>query len=237
MTPRQILARAYARSKASKGALDIDEDVEGIAIVQEALQRLYALTARVKKEYFMVRAEVNFANGKWALPGSVERIDKIFMLDGTEVARVPWDNRKLFAGRKPAVYFEGRAYHPAGNIGDPTSGSLVFAFSRTPISVTLDQSLADDAVSPYMTIWPAQHDGLLVDECAVYLAIKDRRVGEPDFAALKEDRNLKAMLWISHLDHVNAGEERRVGGLDRVIGSSVPNILSVLAGNLAPSSA
>lgn len=231
MTPREILAQAYARSKANMGASEIDEDTEGLAAVQGALNRLYTLTARIKKEYFMVRAEIAMQNGKWALPGNVERVDKVLLADGTEVARVPWDNRKLYAGRKPAVYFMGRAYHPAGNVGDPVSGNLILVYSRTPLSVTLDQSLADDEASPYMAIWPAQHDGLLVDECAVYLALKDRRI-DGEFTALKDDRNTKALLFIAHLDHVNAGEERRVGGVDRVIGTSLPDILSVLAGNL-----
>lgn len=223
MTPRQILAAAYTRSKRNKGSADIDEATEGVRLVQYALDRLYTLTARINPEYFLADLTVSINSGKWALPSKVESLLRIERAGGAEVVIVPFDDRAMFAGIKPAVYFSGRGYKSAGNVNDPVAENLNFFFAPGAPVVTIDADIDE-------TAWPAQHSDLLVDECAVYLSLKDVRIGE-DLAPLKEERNDKARLYVAHLEHVNRTRVKRTGILPYVPGATIQNALALLAGN------
>lgn len=224
MTPREILAAAYSRSKRNKGASDIDEPTEGLRVVQYALDRLYTLTARVNPEYFLTDLVVSVNAGKWALPTKVESILRVERaLDKIEVFVVPFDDRKLYDGIAPAVYFSGRGYKGAGNPLDPTIEDLNFFYAPGAPVVTIDGAIPE-------TQWPAQHNDLLVDEAAVYLSLKDVRIGE-DLPILKGERNNKAVLYIAHLEHVNRTQARRVGAIPQVVGASIVDVLALLAGN------
>lgn len=224
MTPREILAAAYTRSKRNKGANDITEATEGLRVVQHALDRLYTVTARVNPEYFLDDLTVSINSGKWALPSKVESVLRIEReADGVEVFVVPFDDRALFDGLAPSVYFSGRGYKSAGNALDPVSEDLNFFFAPGAPVLAIDADLDE-------TQWPAQHNDLLVDECAVYLSLKDVRIGE-DLPVLKSERNNKALLYIAHLDHVNRTQARRVGAVPQVVGATIVDVLALLAGN------
>lgn len=222
-TPRDFLGQAYSTSKKNRGASDIDEATEGLATVQGALDRLYTVAARINPEYFGEILAVTLSNGRWTLPARSERV---FRLEdpatGNEVIPVSFDDRTLYAGRQATVYFLGRSYRPTGNPGDIVAGDLNFFYAKGAPVVTIDQELTED-------IWPAQHDKLLVYECAVYLGLKDSRIAE-DLPDLKRERNNRARLFVAHIDHVNGSAVRRSHATAHISDSVIQSALSLLAG-------
>ena len=172
---------------------------------------------------------------RWARPQAAESILKIEGL-GTattpttagEIVVVPWDDREAESG-KAALYEFGQVFHGAGNASDPTGGQVRFLFSKRP----------DDPATLTSTIdaqWNEDYNELLILEVAMYLALKDISSGrESELAALRENRDAWARLFIAHLEHATANTRARMGHIRRITTQTLVPINSILAGgsNLA----
>lgn len=199
-TARAILQAAYSRSRKNIPGTIGTEGTELLYAIARAMRGLYSIAARINPVIFGEQRTVAMVDGFWARPEDSETVYRIESTDGAEIGIVPFDDRTLLAGMQPAIYQMGPRYYPAGNAGDPVSGSLRFFFSHRPaVPATLD-----DPLDP---TWIESYNQLLANEIAVYLAIKDNRLDEA--AVLKEERDNWLRLFVAFLEHETVGESRR----------------------------
>lgn len=199
-SPMAILEAAYSRSRKNIPKTVGTEETELLYVVIRAMRGLYSLAARINPVIFGDQRLVSMSNGGWPRPEDAESVYRIETTDGTEIGIVPFDDRTLLAGMQPAVYQMGPNYFPAGNAGDPISGSLRFFFSKRPaVPGTVNDALDSS--------WIEAYNQLLANEVAVYLAIKDNRWDEVE--ALKVERDQWLRLFVSFLQTETVGETRR----------------------------
>lgn len=198
MTPQDVLTDAYAKSKKNQPGKIANEAVELLGVVNRAIRAFFIYGARVNPYYFMGRSTVPFASGGWAAPLLAEAV---FMIQksGDEVIVVPIEDTAAETARA-AIYREGQKYYGAGNTLDPTSGELVFIYSRTPTDAANLGATIDDA-------FPVSYNELPVLEVAIYLAIKDSRDSEAAILVGERDSWLK--LFLAHLEHADMNTFRR----------------------------
>jgi hypothetical protein len=213
-----VVALAYGRSTKNQPGRMVNEGPEVIGVVRRAVQGLFAVGARVNPEFFSLAESVASVAGAWPRPATAESVWRIERPSGAEVIVVPrWDRQADTA--RPAVCRLGQRYYPAGNPGDPpTSEELTMLFAKAPAAIP---TLA----SPIDPFFPDHFEGLLVDEVAIYLALKDGRVEE--VPPLTESRNAWLALYVAFLEHETASEVRRFGATRAF---TVPELTPLLAG-------
>lgn len=200
-TYNQILAAAYGRSSKNIPGKIATDATELLTLIWRALAGLYSAAADINPQFFGVTNQVAFAAGGWGRPANAESVWRIEKLDTTEVVTVPIDDRKAELG-KPALYRLGQKYFSAGNPLDPTAADLIFFSSKSP---TAPAALTDTLDAT----WPETYNPLLIDETALWLAIKDGRAGE--VGDVKESRDDWLKLFSAFLDHETTNEVRRMG--------------------------
>ena len=139
---------------------------------------------------------------------------------GTEVVVVPFDDKPAESG-KPAIYEFGQQFYGASNPLDPTSGTLVFFYSRRPadpasLTATLDSS------------WLEQFNEILILDVAAYLALKDGRADE--YKALLTERDSSIKQFVMFLEHETANERRRFAHIRRINTQTLVPLTSLLGG-------
>lgn len=218
-TVQQIVLGAYAKSAKNRPLSIATDATELVEVVTRAIRGLYSYAARVNPLFFAQAADVGFLSGGWLRPANAESLFWIERVsDGAEVVVVPFDDRKAEPS-KPAVYELGQVFQPAGNPGDPST-MLRFFFSRRPVSLT---SLAD-TLDPS---WPETFNELLMDEVAIYLALKDGRMDE--VATLRPLRDAWADLFSAFLEHATVNERRRFGQVRRFNSNALVPLKAILA--------
>lgn len=210
-TVQQILDAAYAKSKRNVPGQIATESGELLELVGRAQRGLYAVAARVNPVAFATQDSIASGTGNtsWAwgdLVTAGEDIVEAFLrleFGGTEVVVVPFDQRDAEPG-KPAVYYMGPRFFPAGNTPDPdpATDALDVWFSKRP---AMPSSLSDTLDSD----WRESFNELLVLEVAIYLALKDERGGE--LGEMKASRDRWLTQYVSHLEHVVPFERRSWG--------------------------
>lgn len=210
-TARDILVAAYATNAANNPDSLAADATEMLAVINRDMRALFSRAAEVNPTYFGVQAVQPAVfvppaiTGSWPAPANAELILRIERGGGIEVVVVPFDDRAQDPS-KPAVYFLGRRYYGAGNLGDPTFEDLVFFYARQPVDcATLDSTLDPD--------WPEGMNGVLIGLVALYLDIKDSRL--ENAAAVDSVRQAWMATWEEHLRHFNAAEVR-VNAIGRV---------------------
>lgn len=198
-TPRTIINAAYASNAENRPEYIAENGTELLDVVTRGVRKLYSVAARANPTYFGTREDVTLAAGGWARPEEAEAVFRIEDEDDVEVLVVPFDNRTLYGGDPGAVYFLGRKFYGAGNLGDPTAGDLTFWYSRRPTSpVDIDTTLDAD--------WPEQFNTLLVLYVERYLEFKD---GRTENIPLLEGRIAEwEALFIAFLEHATVNETR-----------------------------
>lgn len=197
-TPQQIMDAAFLRSKKNTPGASASEPTELFQLTIRVVRTVYAAAARVNPFYFGTSEDVAFATTGWPMPETAESITRIEAA-GSPIDIVPFDDRQA-QPEDASVYFYGKEFRSAGNVNDPTSGTLTFYFSKRPD----DPANKDSALDP---LWTEQFNGLLIDELAIYLALKDERMAE--VGQLKSDRDRELQLFVAHLEHVVPIEKRR----------------------------
>lgn len=200
-TYNQILAAAYGRSSKNIPGKIATDATELLTLIWRSLAGLYSFAADINPQFFGVTVQVAFAAGGWARPAGAESVWRIEKIDGTEVVTVPIDDRRAELG-KPAVYRLGQMYLSAGNPLDPGGVALNFFYSKQPTVPALLTDVID-------ATWPETYNPLLINETALWLAIKDGRGDESP--EIKEDRDKWLGLFAAFLDHETTNEVRRMG--------------------------
>ena len=221
-TAQEIITAAYNKSAKNRPGTIATETTELLAIVGRALQGLFAFAARVNPIYFADFFDVAFAGAGWVRPTKAEaifRIEKTPYAYADEVVVVPFDDRKAEPSL-PALYELGGTFRSAGNTLDPVSGTLRFWFSRIPdrpatLAATIDAAL------------PVQFEELLINEVAIYLALKDGR--QDEVAQLRVMRDAWADLFAGHLEHATVNLRGRFGQVRRFTTHSLVPLKSLLA--------
>lgn len=200
-TYNQILAAAYGRSAKNIPSKIATDATELLNVVWRALAGLYSFAASVNPEFFSVTQQVAFAAGGWPRPAGAEAVWRIEKLDGTEVVTVRRSDLKAELG-KPALYKLGQKWYSAGNALDPVGVDLIFFYSKQPAVPALLTDTID-------ATWPETYNPLLIDETALWLAIKDGREGE--VSEIEKSRDSWLKLFEQFLNHETMNEVRRMG--------------------------
>src|SRR5690606_11118554 len=125
----------------------------------------WTVGVRVNPEFFGDQVTVPPDNHTWPRPANAMLIFWVETGLGAPVDVVPLEERNDDLTTNLAVYRLGQVYRPAAN-GPGTGDSLVFFFGRRP-------QMPADLDAPIDSFWPGDYDELLVNECAIYLALKD----------------------------------------------------------------
>lgn len=199
-TPEDVILAAYAKSKKNVSGQIASQEGELLALVGRALRGLFAFGARINPMAFATSTTQAGASGAWTWPDDVESWIRLEdNADDSEVVVVGFDQRTAEPG-KPAVYYAGRSWYPAGNAGDPDPASDTLKYwyaKRADLPTTTAEAL--DA------LWIESFNELLVLEVAIYLAMKDER---SEVAVLRADRDRWLAQYIAHLEHVVPMERR-----------------------------
>jgi hypothetical protein len=216
-TPRDILVGAFGFSSKNKPEQIESRKEELFEVVMRAMRGLYTLAAEINPEFFGKQAAVGFAAGGWTQPADAESVYYIENPAGKEVVVVPRSDLKADLAR-PAVWKLANMYFGAGNALDPTAGNLQFFYSRRatkPASVD----------TAFTAEWPTDHDGLLITETAMHLALNDGRKDEA--AIIQPDRDRAAYRFVARLEHDNVNTVYSYGASRNY---NVPNLIkSILA--------
>ena len=219
-TVQEIVLAAQGRSSRNRGQQIAADSLELLDVVRRAVRACFAVAARLNPLYFGKISTVALADFKWAWPADLEAFLRVEH-DGLEAAVVPFDDRQAERTR-PAIYYFGRSFYPAGNAGDPAAGSLTYYYARRPV----DPANFAAAVDPE---FPEAYVQLLIDEVALYLALKDDRGGE--YERLVADRDRWLALFAAHLEHVTGVvETRRKGGVRTIISNTLVPLGSLFQG-------
>jgi hypothetical protein len=221
-TPQDILDEAVPRSGKNRPALVDAAPPEYLALVNRVVKTFFSVAARVNPEFFGDDASLPWvpASGGWARPSLAEAVFYLERTGDEEVVVVPYGERNVDPGQ-PRVYRLGGYYRQAGADALPAeSETLTALFSRqAPLCATIDTAI--DAS------WPENFNGLLVEEVAIYLALKDGRVDE--VGQLRASRDSWLRLYLAHLEHETLGVVRKFSPDYMVTGTIVP-LNSLLAG-------
>jgi hypothetical protein len=228
-TVEDVIVGAYQKSGKNNPGLVASESEELLPEVFRALQGLYSFATRLNPGYFAGTASVPYSSGVggWPRPVAAEAIVRIEVANGTEVAHVPMNDRRM-ERLKPSVYSWGQVFKLAGVPGGPSiSDTLTFFYAKRPDEPTTLSSEIDST-------WNSQYDALLEYEVAIYLAIKDDPEGRAaEIAQLKEDRDKWAIRFAAFLEHESINLRRRFGQIQRINTHSVVPLGSLLAGGSA----
>jgi len=219
-TPQDILTDAYSKSKANQPGRIATESTELLGVVNRAVRVFFSIAARINPLFYGDDADVAYGAPGWARPTNAEAIYRIEDDGGDEIVVVPFDDLKGEV-LKPAVYRFGQVYIGAGNTNDPTSGTLTFYFSRTPVDCVALDSTIDSA-------FPENFMELPIHEVAIYLALKDERAAEVQ--ELKASRDSWLRLYLAFLEHETLNERRRFGHLTPFNVPSIVPVASLLQG-------
>ena len=188
-TPQEILEAAYATSLRNQPTIIADEPSELLAVVNRRLKAIYTISIRFDPTYFGASASVPLATGAYAEP---EDAGSIFYMeqdsDGAEVVVVLIDEKDADP-MKLCLYALGRSLWPAGT-NDPTGNITMYYTKEAATAATLGTTL--DAT------WDEAHNDLLIQEVALFLAIKDGRAEEYD--GLLAERNMALNRFIVKLE-------------------------------------
>ena len=194
----QVLQLAYARSSGNRAKSLVAEGTEGVAIVNRVQRACFALAARVNPIFFGVNATVAYASG-WNRPTLAELIYWIEDIAGNEVRIVPYEDRNTATGTG-RIYQVGQRYFPCGGVDGPASVTLTMLYSMQPNPILVVEDLLDPN-------WPDNFTSLIVDEVAIHLALKDRRMDE--LQDLRRSRDSWLKLYISFLEHEGSARTQR----------------------------
>jgi hypothetical protein len=196
-----IIVAALARSAKNRPDYLATKGGELLDHCSRALASCYAVAARVNPTFFAGQSVVVFAPvGGWPRPPEAESVIEIRHSQLGRCDVVAFDDNAT-TGR-PRLYELGQVFFSAGGSGQqsgvpdpPQSGTLTFIYSAAPAVLTsLGQTFSAQ--------WPDRFNQLLVEELAVYLAMKDGR-GE-EIGELKANRDTWLKLFITFLEHENA---------------------------------
>ena len=202
-TVGDIIVAALAKSTKNRANAIATSATELTGAVYRAICGAFSLAASVDPTFFGKSASVALSGGAWPFPEDAESIFRIENLSGEEVALVPQDDKGAERVR-PAVFRVGRSFYGAGNSGDPTTGNLVFWYSKRPSALTATTDVLD-------SMWLEAYNELLVLDLAIYLAVKDGRDDEAQL--LGAERSKWADLFSAHIVHATVNEVRRFGNV------------------------
>lgn len=220
-TANDFIVAAHATSTKNRPNKIATSATELLRKFNKSLNIYYAIAARVNPMFFGVKETVVHTSLGWPRPACAEAVWRHELVDGTEVALVPFDQRMAEPGM-PSVYTLGQHYVAAGNDDDPTDDDdLVIFYSKRPTTLT---ALSDNVDS----MWQGMYDQLPVLDLAIYLAIKDGRTDE--VASYVAERNELLGLYVAFLEHADLHERRLFGPTRFNQANSVVPLLSLLPG-------
>jgi hypothetical protein len=218
-TPEEILHAAYATSS-KNDPREIYASPTPLRLVTRALEKVYAIAARVNPLYYGAEGALEAVDGGWLYPAAAEAV---WMLRsaGAEVVVVPADELDADTTR-PAVTFFGRRFRPAGNPLDPQEGTQLHAFysAKPAPAAALD--------APVDPMWEPSYNDVPALEVATQIALNDGRLDEVQ--QFRADRDEALRLFVMRLEHAVTSEVRNRRLARTVHASTLVPLNQLLAG-------
>lgn len=209
-----------ALAKSSKNEPTNFSPTEQIRRVNDRLNGLYEVAARVNPGFFAEIANVAEAAGTWPRSETALSIKRMEQnSDGAEIVVVPVDDQQAEPS-KLSVYEWAQVFTAVTNAAGTPTGSVDFYQARRPTLIT---NLSPDTLDPQ---WREDFNELLQLEVAIEFSNKDGRQGE-ETPALIADRNTWLLRFVSFLQHTTANLRRRKGNRQNI---NIEELLPFLAG-------
>lgn len=194
-----ILVQALPRSGRNRPDAIATAATELRLVVARSLRALFVVGARKNPAYFSDTLNVTGVSGIFIRPPDAEAVWLIETAGGVACVVVPYAERMEVWG-KPRLYRMNRNYRTVGGAGDPAANAvLTFTYVRR----AYEPPTLSDPIDSY---FPEQFVPLLVEEVALYLALKDGRDAEAQ--QLRPERDAWLALYLAHLEHETMNEER-----------------------------
>ncbi|GAH41430.1 unnamed protein product [marine sediment metagenome] len=207
-----------ALAKSSKNEPGNFSVAEIILRINNRLNGLYEVAARVNAIFFAETATEAETAGVWSRPEEALSVIKIQDATVADVVILPHDDQQAEPS-KLSVYEFGQEFFAITNLTGTPSGNLTFWYARRPTAVANLSPATLDAQ------WREDFNELLILELAIELSAKDGRTAE--VGTLKEDRNGWLARYVSFLQHSTSGERRRFGHRKII---NINDLLPLLAG-------
>lgn len=205
--PRDVLDAAYGLSLKTQPGEVATEDPELLDVIVRTLHAISTIAASVNPTFFGVEGNVTplADDSGWAEPAEAESIFYVEDPSGEEVVVVRAQEKGLEPHR-PGVYSIGRVLKPRGEAQDPdpTTDNLTVYYSKELKSPT---TLTDD----FDALWDESHDGLVIQQVGLYIAIKDIGSQAPELQEFRRDRNRELARFVRRLENQLSNIRSRFG--------------------------
>lgn len=182
VTVQQLIEAGYARSSANEAG-KLAEDAELIALADRIVQALFAIAAALNPDAYQSRATIALAAGVGPLPTDLIDLRRVQTTGGSKVHVVPVNELDRSWAVPPVVFREGPNLVSRGLPKDPgPSDSLTIWGLIPPATLTVLTSAIDPRI-------PVRHHQLVINELALYLAVKDASRSPADRASIKAERD------------------------------------------------
>lgn len=202
-TVDDIILAAMGKSSKNRADTLATKATELRDVVYRSLCFYFSHAAALDPAFFGDQQIVTAAAGVWTMPDAVESLYRVEKVDTTEVAVVPFDDKKAEPGM-PAIYRLGRGFRSAGNALDPIAGDLVFFYAKRADKPANTAALLDP-------LWTEAYNELPILDVAIYLAMKDGR--NDDVQTYSGERKEWLGLFEAFVDHAVVNEVRRFGNV------------------------
>lgn len=190
MTVQEIIEAAYLRSTRNVPGKTA-QDPELIGFLSRVYCTYYLLMAKAAPDRFESELVLVLggAPAQAALPATVHDV-RYVSWNGVDVSIIPIEEQFRTWHLAPCVIWLGLTLRSRGSVGDPTIGSalsaivLAGAAALTTLASVLDSRFTDE------------YTELLVDEVAMYLALKDSNRDPAEYAKLKSERDMRGAAFL-----------------------------------------
>lgn len=175
-TYQTIIDNGFAKSSAAR-ANTVTSPAELVTRVNQCLLEAFQVMSRENPYLVGTSLQLLFSGTGWARPSNCMRAIIVKADSGTiaappitpgdEIAVVPYDDL-LFCEGLPSLSELGQTFVPTGQTMDPSGGTLVLVYARTPVQATAVTDSVD-------ALFPEALNDFLQYDIAAYLAMKDAR--------------------------------------------------------------
>lgn len=186
-TTQNIIDQAIVRSQKNRPEWSAQYGTELRQQVARTLNLCYQMGHLLAPDLYGLSTSVAGVASVWSGAGITPPIYFVENASGARVHIVPVTDRLIDVGG-PRLYWSGATLKSVGLTGDPTATESLTFWTLAWPGALADLSTAFDAY------WPTRFDALLVEEMALYLALKDGREDEVRMLAASRDQWLQSFV-------------------------------------------
>lgn len=200
---RDVIGRAIVKSFKNTPATYPVNQTELVEQLWKVLVWVFDAIASANPAFLETTVAVSSNGSGWPRPTDAYSVVRLERTTGDEVVPLPYVQRTIEAGLRPAVYERGGVWYPAGNAGDPAlSEQLIVTYSPAPARPLVDT----DPIDPRL---PDRYMAVLEFGIATHISRKDSRAD--DATTQEQEAQGWLTLILEHVKRVGANEVRLSG--------------------------